>query len=216
MKGDNITDNYGVYGTQGVAAAANNPGGRLMGLCWIDNTNNFWVFGGYGYASGSTANSTGTQGLNDLWKYDPITNNWTWMKGDSIPNPTNVYGIQGVASPTNKPGNRSGTDQWRDAKGNLWLFGGIDWSVGGGFRNDLWKLSNGTIIWIGVTSKDWTVGSNWSGGIVPGPNDDVIIPGETPYSPTVLDGTTGYCRDLLILTKAVLTVQPNATLNISH
>jgi N-acetylneuraminic acid mutarotase len=216
MKGDNITDHYGVYGTKGVEAASNNPGGRLMGLCWIDNANNFWLFGGYGYPSASTANATGTQGLNDLWKYDPITNNWTWMKGDSIPNPANVYGTLGVTSPTNKPGNRSGTNQWRDANGNLWLFGGIDWGGTGPYRSDLWKLSKDAITWIGITSSNWTVDSNWSAGVVPGPNDEVIIPASTPYSPTVFDGTTAYCKDLLLLTGAILTVEPKAHLNIVH
>ena len=151
MKGDNTTDNYGVYGTQGVAASANNPGGRLMSLCWIDNTGNFWVFGGYGFSSVGTGNATGTQGLNDLWKYDPNTNNWTWVKGDNSPNVAPVYGTPGIASATNKPGNRSGGDQWKDGLGNIWQFGGIDWAVGG-FKNDFWKLDGFSILPISITS----------------------------------------------------------------
>ena len=138
MKGDNTTQNYGVYGTQGVAASANNPGGRLMSYCWVDNYNNFWLWGGYGYAASGTG-STGNYGLNDLWKYDPVTNMWTWMKGDNTPNNANVYGTQGITASTNKPGNRSGGDQWKDGNGNLWMFGGIDWTIGP-WKNDLWKL----------------------------------------------------------------------------
>jgi len=140
MKGDNTTQNYGVYGSLGVTAAANNPGGRLMSYCWIDNYNNFWLWGGYGLSATSTGSATGDQGLNDLWKYDPLTNNWTWMKGDNTPGAANVYGTQGVTAATNKPGNRSGGDQWKDGKGNLWMFGGIDWVVSGPWKNDLWKL----------------------------------------------------------------------------
>ena len=139
MKGDNTTQNYGVYGSLGVAASANKPGGRLMSYCWIDNYNNFWLWGGYGLSLTGTGSATGDQGLNDLWKYDPLTNNWTWMSGDNTPGAANVYGTQGVAAASNKPGNRSGGDQWKDSKGDLWMFGGIDWTTGP-WKNDLWKL----------------------------------------------------------------------------
>lgn len=138
MKGDNVFDQYGVYNTMGVTSASSNPGGRLMVTCWPDNYGNFWLFGGYGWAASGTG-SNGNQGLNDLWKYDPLTNNWTWMKGDNSPGVVSVYGTQGVPAATNKPGNRSGTDQWVDANGNLWEFGGLEW-IPTVFKNDLWKL----------------------------------------------------------------------------
>ena len=140
MKGDNITDQYGIYGTKGVTSSTSNPGGRLMGECWMDNYFNFWIFGGYGYSALGTGNATGTQGLNDLWKYDPLTNNWTWMKGDSLPSITSVYGTQGVAAIANKPGDRSGGIQWKDGYGNLWQFGGLEWGSPTVYKNDLWKL----------------------------------------------------------------------------
>jgi hypothetical protein len=139
MKGDNTTDQYGVYGTQGVTAASSNPGGRLMSKCWIDNYGNFWLFGGYGFSAIGTGSAVGTQGLNDMWKYDPLTNNWTWMKGDNLPSMTCVYGTQGVAAASNKLGERSGGDQWKDRYGNLWQLGGIEW-ISSSYKNDLWKL----------------------------------------------------------------------------
>ena len=138
MKGDNIFDQFGVYNSQGVTNASSKPGGRLMAACWPDNYGNFWLFGGYGWAATGTG-SNGNQGLNDLWKYDPLTNNWTWMKGDNSPGVVSVYGSQGVPAPTNKPGNRSGVDQWVDANGNLWVIGGLEW-IPTVFKNDLWKL----------------------------------------------------------------------------
>lgn len=140
VKGNNTADNYGIYGTQGIAAAVNNPGGRLMAKCWIDNYGNLWLFGGYGFTASGQGNATGTQGLNDLWKYDPLTNNWTWMKGDYSADVVSVYGVQGVTAPSNKLGQRSGGNQWIDKYGNLWQFGGLEWDVPTGFKNDLWKI----------------------------------------------------------------------------
>jgi hypothetical protein len=35
--------------------------------------------------------------LNDLWKFDITTNEWTWMSGSSIPNQPGNYGVKGVA-----------------------------------------------------------------------------------------------------------------------
>ena len=56
----------GIYGTLGVAAAGNVPGGRSGAVSWIDSNGNLWLFGGGGF------DSTGTGGsLNDLWKYQP-------------------------------------------------------------------------------------------------------------------------------------------------
>ena len=35
-----------VYGTEGVAAAGNIPGGRAGAASWTDSSGNFWLFGG--------------------------------------------------------------------------------------------------------------------------------------------------------------------------
>ena len=50
----------GVYGTLGVAAATNVPGGRDSAVSWTDSNGNFWLFGG-----------ESAESLNDLWRNDP-------------------------------------------------------------------------------------------------------------------------------------------------
>src|ERR1700678_2929874 len=56
-------DQSGVYGTQGVPAASNLPGGRMGAAQWTDGSGNLWLFGGNGYdASGDLGY------LNDLWE----------------------------------------------------------------------------------------------------------------------------------------------------
>ena len=53
-----------VYGTQGVSAATNIPGGRSSAVSWTDQSGNLWLFGGLGISS-----NAGEQILNDLWEY---------------------------------------------------------------------------------------------------------------------------------------------------
>ena len=132
VKGDNTINQKGIYGTQGTAAAANKPGARQNSVSWSDASGNLWLFGGDGF----TASSSGS--LNDLWKYNPATNEWTWVKGDSTANQFGVYGTQGTAAAGNKPGGRNGSVNWSDASGNLWLFGGYGYTASGSGRlNDL-------------------------------------------------------------------------------
>lgn len=147
MSGSSTTFAPGVYGTEGVAAAANVPGARYGSVSWTDSSGNLWLFGGFGY------DSTGTEfDLNDLWEYSPSSGEWTWMSGSTTANATGVYGTQGVAAASNVPGARDGSVAWTDAKGNLWLFGGEQQAGTAGSLNDLWEYSPST--------REWT----WMGG----------------------------------------------------
>jgi len=151
MKGSSAVDQPGTYGTIGVAGANNNPGGREQPVSWKDNSGNFWLFGGLGL---DIAGNPGF--LNDLWKYSPTTNQWTWVKGSSTADIDGVYGSVGVASGLNSPGGRFGSASWVDASGNLWLFGGIAWDISSNIAeiNDLWMYNIATNQWT------WMKGSN--------------------------------------------------------
>ncbi len=148
-----------VYGTQGVPAAGNTPGGRQAGACWFDAGGNLWLFGGYGqHPSGATSD------WNDLWEFNVTTLEWAWMSGvdallDCTPpasicgNP-GVYGTLGTPAPENLPGARTHPATWTDLSGNLWLFGGLGYDQDDdyGELNDLWEFSPFT--------RQWT----WEGG----------------------------------------------------
>lgn len=151
IKGNNEAGVFANYGIQGTSAATNIPGGRYGGLSWMDKDGNFWLFGGYGY---TTLGGAGY--LNDLWKYNPVTDQWTWMKGSNILSQPAGYGLLGIPSVNTTPGGRyGGGNYWSDAAGNFYLFGGYGYALAIGYLNDLWKYSPATNewTWINGTQK---------------------------------------------------------------
>jgi N-acetylneuraminic acid mutarotase len=145
----------GVYGQLGSAAASNIPGARFGAVAWTDVSGAFWLFGGTGF------DSTGTLALlNDLWKYTPTTNLWSWVSGSNTGNQSGIYGTIGTPANANVPGGRTDAVSWTDATGNLYLFGGngLDSNATQNALNDLWIYSPGSGKWT------WISGSN-SGGV---------------------------------------------------
>ena len=174
----------GVYGTLGTPAAGNIPGGRMSAASWTDGSGQLWLFGGFGYDGEGNSDV-----LNDLWEYNPSTNEWTWRGGSStVPcndcSQPGAYGALGMAAAGNTPGGRQYTAGWTDNNGQLWLFGGYGFDANGnaGDLNDLWafNLSTSQWTWMGGSS---TVGSHYgqpgvygilgtpAGGNTPGSRD---------------------------------------------
>ena len=147
VSGDNVVNQVGTYGTKGIAAASNVPGARRRAVSWIDTQGKLWLFGGFGYDSGSNYGY-----LNDLWKFDPTTLHWTWVSGDNVVNQGGTYGTKGTADQSNVPGARSRPVSWIDTQGKLWLFGGYGYSgSSNGYLNDLWKFDPTTLQWTWVS-----------------------------------------------------------------
>ncbi|MGH3430533.1 MAG: kelch repeat-containing protein, partial [Mycobacteriales bacterium] len=139
--GEDVANFSGAYGTLGTPATGNVPGARQAGSSWIDSAGNLWLFGGVGYDFiGEVGN------LNDLWEYDPSTNEWTWVSGNAMVNAIGIYGTQGTASVGNVLGGRSSISSWIDSSGNVWLFGGYGFDLSGnlGYLNDLWQYNPST------------------------------------------------------------------------
>jgi N-acetylneuraminic acid mutarotase len=152
--GSSTTNESGLYGAKGTPGVANNPGARYAALGWVDQSGNFWVFGGEGYDAGGNVGP-----LNDLWMYSPQSGEWTWVSGTNTVGASGLYGTKGVAGPNNVPGARSVAVAATDSSGNLWLFGGLGMdSLGNqGYLNDLWKFSPASNEWT------WMSGANAAG-----------------------------------------------------
>lgn len=145
INGDTTSLNNGSYGTQGISSSTNHPPPMYEPCEWTDLNGNFWLYGGL------KPGCIGFCVYNDLWKYNPVINEWTWMKGTGIPNDSiGNYGIQGVATMSNQPPCLSwGTKSWTDLNGNLWMFGGEDnnsTTSHQGF-SDLWKYDIPSNMW---------------------------------------------------------------------
>lgn len=147
--GSKATNQSGVYGTLGVSASSNGPGGRQNAVTWIDSSGSFWLFGGLGLDAAGNGEE-----LNDLWRYRE--GEWTWMGGPktTITGTPGIYGTKGDAGTDNLPGGRTDAVAWTDRSGNFWLFGGLgEDSVGNwGYLNDLWKYSNSEWTWVSGTN----------------------------------------------------------------
>ena len=182
MKGDSTIDNHGEYGSLGISSTTNKPGGRRYMHSFTGASGNFFLFGGYGFASPTTSFEGS---LNDLWKYNLSTNEWTWIKGDSTNDNFGNYGSQGIPAPNNKPGGRSSSTAWTDATGNFWLFGGLGRTNNTTFGslNDLWKYNAVTNEWMWVKGNN-TVNNNPSVFGVKGVSSPLNNPGSRTSAST--------------------------------
>ncbi len=147
VKGSTDVNALGVYGVKGTPDVLNTPGSRHSASSWVACDNHFWVFGGLGSKT-LTGSTIGRH--NDLWTFNPDTEEWTWKHGSNLFDQPGVYGTLGVSDPANTPGARQGAATWiSDCE--IWLFGG---TTDGGvtFHNDLWHYS--------IYGGEWT----WMGG----------------------------------------------------
>jgi N-acetylneuraminic acid mutarotase len=151
VSGSDSGDQAGIYGTKGTADPTNVPGARSGAVSWIDSQGKLWLFGGLGIDSALWQGP-----LNDLWKYDPTSLEWTWVSGGNKIDQKGTYGTKGTAAPSNVPGARSGAVPWIDSQGKLWLFGGngMDSYSGHSYLNDMWNFDPTTLEWVWVSGSD--------------------------------------------------------------
>lgn len=154
--GPNAPKQKGIY--PATAGGTGNPGSRQDAAMWSDGAGKFYLYGGLGYGDSLLTTSI----LSDLWSCDLNTTPpvWTWLGGSKTLNAVPNHGTKGVAASTNTPGSRSRAVTWRDASGNLWLFGGFAGSPDNiaPFMNDLWKFDGTNWTWVTGSSSGLALG----------------------------------------------------------
>ncbi|HNP53683.1 MAG TPA: kelch repeat-containing protein, partial [Ferruginibacter sp.] len=178
MKGNKYATTIPHYGAKGIPADENLPPARYAAATWTDAQGIFWLFGG------SRSNSLM---YNDLWNFNPVTRQWTWVAGDSIPNQYGDFGTQGQASPDNRPAARQHAMAWIDDRQHLWMFGG-NYNYNGveyGMYGDLWKFDLRIQQWIWVNgSRTNNARPRLGSRTVPNPNN---YPGAAYMASTWID-----------------------------
>ncbi len=182
ISGDMTLNQGSVYGVREVPAAGNKPGAREFASGWIDTAGQLWLLGG-GDAGGL---------YNDLWRFNPQTQQWTWMKGDNTPGRVGIYGIKDVANTANQPGARYGAASWRDNYNNFYLLGGIGFGSSGrdGFINDFWKYAPADNSWTWIKGDSLTGAFGIYGTM--GQEDPRNMPGARNMSAYWTDHTGGF------------------------
>ncbi|MBA3649333.1 MAG: T9SS type A sorting domain-containing protein [Chitinophagales bacterium] len=141
VKGPNTTGVYsGNYGIKGLADSANLPPPRMESASWIDENDNLWLFGGYCYCYGDKF-------YNDLWKYDPLINQWTWMGGTDSLDAVGHAGTKLIPDEANIPSARACTCSWADDTGNFYLYSGTNGILNEYTLGDVWKYTTATGQW---------------------------------------------------------------------
>lgn len=187
VSGSKLTNQLGSYGGLGTPKANNIPGGRYLGVSWIDANNNLWMFGGTGYDAAGMIGD-----LNDLWKFDGA--NWTWVSGGNKSGLFGTFGTAGTPASSNVPGSRRTAVAWTDNLGSFWLFGGAENNpanpTGTDNLNDLWKFNTTTKQWVWLSGSNAPnqAGTYGTQGVTAAPN----VPGarDTAVAWRSLDGKT--------------------------
>lgn len=187
VSGASATDQEGNYGTQGLAAATNVPGGRQGGSTWLAG-GDLWLFGGSGFATTQVGGL-----LADLWKFS--AGQWTWESGVDVIGSLGIYGTQGQPSASNAPGARYLAVSWLDA-GNLRLFGGDGYASSPGttgLLSDQWLFSANEWTWVGGGSGEnqmgdyGTIGSGAAGN-APGARQGAVSWTDADGNPWLFGG----------------------------
>lgn len=131
LKGDTSSLATAVYGVKNVPDPLNTPGGRLVYSKWTDLSGNHYLF-------------AGTQDIftykNDTWKYNPLTNEWTWTSGTAGTSAPGVASATCTFDPANTPpSDFENKACWTDHCGNGWVYGGT--------YNNIWTYRSSTGEW---------------------------------------------------------------------
>ncbi|KAI3657742.1 hypothetical protein MP638_004346 [Amoeboaphelidium occidentale] len=136
----------GVFGELGVPGNGAEPPNLFSFAYGYDiNARQMYVFGGGSYVSGVG----GFKKYSQMWRYDVMSGNWTWMNGIKEDSQKGFYGNKTIPSPLNYPGARIDSASTYDpVRQEWWIFGGNGFNaLFEGMLNDLWKYSVQDDVW---------------------------------------------------------------------
>ena len=154
LKGAIGGNQYTQYGTMGIPSPSNKPGSR-RGSTGVTYNGKIYMYGGYGLPKYVLLNAEIY--VNDLWSYDPSSNNWTWVKGDDVmASFYGNYGTKGISNVSNRPEGREGANSWVEGD-KMYLCNGYIWNgaryIPGGTLNSFWEFDFSSKLWTWVSGN---------------------------------------------------------------
>jgi hypothetical protein len=161
MSGSQNLNQPGQYGQKGDYGETNTPGKRSVCHAWMDEQDNFWLFGGQGLGGGTFVPIQDYGRLNDLWSFNG--KQWRWVAGSKLIHEPAVFGKIGEHMEMYTPGATQEATVFRGSK-NIWLYGGFTvpfvknhFYIG----NDLWKFEDGWGFYSGnLTQENYSLPQN--------------------------------------------------------
>jgi hypothetical protein len=142
----------------GSSSTASPPARGHAAIAILNNT--LIIIGGVGHGSSGASNEL----LNDVWTYDLISMNWTWIRGCNHGSTSPYYyGIQTVTSNDNELPPRTDASFTSDGHRMIYIYSGVAWassSSSSGLTerttpNDMWSID--------VVTQQWTwLHGSWS------------------------------------------------------
>ena len=187
LSGDNTSNQPGIYNTGSITTTGSKPGSRTGHSGWADNSGNLFVFGGEISAG---------QYMSDTWRYDLLTNLWTFENGSTTPNQP-AFSSGNSANIAYRPGARRNAAFAVAKYGHLWIFGGL------GYES---------------TSPNKDLGDLWRSDIDLGPTPGIISPSSASFCTgnTVTLNVSGNTPYLWLKNGALISGAISASYNVNQ
>ncbi|WP_329805743.1 DUF7619 domain-containing protein [Flavobacterium facile] len=144
-----------IYGQQNTSNIVNTPPSLIHMSNSVVHNNEAYFIGGY-ELGGNTTNELNRGHHGSLWKYNMLTNQWTWLKGKQLTKHPGFHGKKGIERSENLPSSRLNSFLLIENNA-LKLYGGNAFQANGAINTqEFWNynISTNNFTWIdGITTR---------------------------------------------------------------
>lgn len=165
MGGSQNVNQDGNNGSQGIPNTANIPRSRSCNCSWTDTAGNFYLFGG-------TTFWPSTYLFDDVWKYNPSIEEWTWLSGLDTTNSHGSLDQYCQYNSQNLPISRTQSSCIKLNDDEVLMLGGyVKWGSAS-ITRDVWKYRISTNEWKIIWGDSLHVAGNFGTQGIYSPTND--------------------------------------------
>ncbi len=148
MSGSDTGRSMGVYGPVGVPSPNYYPSSRECNFHWQDSMGQFWLVGG----QSRNFNSNNNYYYNDVWKFNPMSLEWTLIKGNPQNDTVNVASVNCVPDTDNEESGRyENRAVWKVCDDLILNYGGYYGTFNRNIQNNFWGFLPNQQEWMEVS-----------------------------------------------------------------